>query len=143
MASQHSCGAFLMTGALRACSHKLRTAKRHRGNEVTECHSLFKRPRGSEEMPERSDGISNTISLHNSGPAGRESSALACQAEWIGTMWCRGDSVPLRSTPAPPTVSCVPAGAGTCLRRAPPPTLVRGCTSPPAPHSPNPFRRVG
>ena len=29
------------------------------------------------------------------------------------------DSVPLRSTPAPPTAS----------RRAPPPTLVRGCTS--------------
>ena len=38
------------------------------------------------------------------------------------------DSVPLRSTPAPPIVSCVPAKAGTCIQRAPPPARVRGWT---------------
>ena len=42
----------------------------------------------------------------------------------------QGDSTSLRSVPAPPIVSFVPAVAGTCIQRAPPPTLVRGCTSP-------------
>ena len=41
-------------------------------------------------------------------------------------MWGRdtlqGDSTSLRSVPAPPIVSCVPATAGTCIQRAPPPT---------------------
>ena len=55
---------------------------------------------------------------------------------------CRGDFVPLRFTPAPPTVSCVPAGARTCIQRAPPPTLVRGCTSSPAPHTPSLPRNI-
>ena len=41
-----------------------------------------------------------------------------------------GDSTSLRCVPAPPIVSCVPATAGTCIQRAPPPALVRGCTSP-------------
>ena len=43
-------------------------------------------------------------------------------------MWGRdtlqGDSTSLRSVPAPPIVSCVPATAGTCIQRAPPPTQV-------------------
>ena len=49
-------------------------------------------------------------------------------------MGCPGDSVPLRSTPAPPNVSCVPL-RGTCIRRAPPPIFVRGWTNPRTPHT--------
>ena len=41
-----------------------------------------------------------------------------------------GDATSLRCVPAPPIVSCVPATAETCIQRAPPPALVRGCTSP-------------
>ena len=49
-------------------------------------------------------------------------------------MGCPGDSVPLRSTPAPPNVSCVPL-RGTCIRRAPPPIFGRGWTTPRTPHT--------
>ncbi|MBR1522816.1 MAG: hypothetical protein IJ627_03995, partial [Bacteroidales bacterium] len=42
------------------------------------------------------------------------------------------DSVPLRSTPAPPIVSCVPArGRELCIQRAPSPYPCAGVHKPP------------
>ena len=46
---------------------------------------------------------------------------------------------PLRSGPSQRLLR--PRGAGTCIRRAPPPILVRGWTSPRTPHSP-PVKRI-
>ena len=59
---------------------------------------------------------------------------------------CQGDSVlsclGISFTPAPPTVHCVlfiglRPQKRTRIRRAPPPALVRGCTSPLAPYLPS------
>ena len=47
---------------------------------------------------------------------------------------------PLRSGPSQRLLR--PRGAGTCIRRAPPPILVRGWTSPRTPHSPPPNSRT-
>ncbi len=44
MASQRSCGAFLLAGPSKACFRKGLTAKKHLGNEVTGCHSQFAGP---------------------------------------------------------------------------------------------------
>ena len=65
-----------------------------------------------------------------------------CNAVCEREIGCQGDSIPLRFIPAPPTVHCVlfiglRPQKRTRIRRAPPPALVRGCTSPLAPYLPS------
>ena len=46
MASQRSCGAFLLKGASRACSRKTLSAKKHQRAAGPGCHSRLQGPRG-------------------------------------------------------------------------------------------------
>ena len=73
----------------------------------------------------------------------RKNADLQCSNKVIcgREIGCQGDSIPLRFISAPPTVHCVlfiglRPQKRTRIRRAPPPALVRGCTSPLAPYLP-------
>ena len=90
MASQRSCGAFLLKGASRACSRKTLSAKKHQRAAGPGCHSRLQGPRGERpgnaQPPGRAQsrqGMHSPQGEHNparecTGPPARAQSRQEC-----------------------------------------------------------------